>query len=83
MTREFIKMNAQIVSDAKNEYKALGLQLKELTRAKIAEKFLIHSLVVTAVALMSEDDYRLIGELIKERQKMIKRRKELREQYYL
>jgi hypothetical protein len=83
MTREFIKINTQIVNDAKIEYKTLGAQLKELTRVKIAEKFLIHSLAVTAIASMSEDDYRLISELIKERQKMIKRRKELREQYYL
>jgi len=79
--REFLKQKSRALIDAEQEYLKLGLQLKELSRGKIAEKFLIPKSAVTAISLLDIADFVLIGDLLVERRKMVERREYLRRAY--
>ncbi len=81
MNTEFLKQKSQALCDAEQEYFKLGLQLKELSRGRIAEKFLIPKSAVTAISRLAIDDFELISELLKERRKMVERREYLRRAY--
>jgi len=81
MNTNFLKDKSQALHEAEQEYLKLGLQLKELSRGKIAEKFSIPRSSVTAVAQLDIDDFILIGELLIERRKMVERRAFLRRSY--
>jgi hypothetical protein len=78
MDKVFLQEKNLKVLELKQEYENLGMQLKELTREKIAEKFLIQPYAVTAIFNLDSDDLALITELVKERNKMLARRKVLR-----
>jgi len=81
MNKSFLKNKSKALQEAEQEYLKLGLQLKELSRGKIAEKFSISKSSVTAVYQLDLDDFVLIGELLKERRKMVERREFLRRSY--
>ena len=81
MNREFLKEKGQVIRDAELEYEKLGLQLNELTREKIAEKFEVNPNAITTIAGLELEDFLLIGELVIERERMVARRKVLRDRH--
>ena len=72
------KLVSDKVQSAHSEYLKIGLELKQLTVKAIAAKFDINHLAVTSIRRLDDDDLRLIRELIKERERLLLRRAELR-----
>lgn len=73
MTREF-----RLDEPLHEEYRSLGMSLRQLTLSDIAGKFEINKATITSIGQLEDDDLRLIRDLVKERYIMLARRKEIR-----
>ncbi len=67
----------QFISDMA-EYKALGAELKNTTRDKLAEKFGVSHCGLAVISQLTIGDFALIKALIKDRNETMVKRKHLR-----
>ncbi len=60
------------------EYVKIGLELEQLKIEEIACKFEVNSAAITAICNLTDDDICLIRQLMKEKERLLNLRQELR-----